>query len=53
MAPLAGALIGVNILSITDKVDITEWPKGNRTILEIRIATVIGISLIKDSLVEH
>ena len=48
-APLAGALIGASILSISGKVDIAEWPIGTRTILEIGIGTVIGTSLTKDS----
>ena len=51
-AHLAGALIGASILSISHKVDIAEWPNGTRTILEIGIATVIGTSLTKDSLVD-
>ena len=41
-APLAGALIGASILSISSKIDIEEWPIGTRTILEIGISTVIG-----------
>ena len=51
-APLAGALIGASILSISGKVDTAEWPIGTRTILEIGIGTVIGTSLTKDSLVD-
>ena len=51
-APLAGALIGASILSISGKVDIAVWPIGTRTILEIGIGTVIGTSLTKDSLVD-
>ena len=51
-APLAGALIGASILSISGKVDAAIWPNGTRTILEIGIGTVIGSSLTKDSLVE-
>ena len=51
-APLAGALIGASILSISGKVDIAEWPIGTRTILEIGIGTVIGTSLTKDSMVD-
>ena len=31
-APLAGALIGSSILSISGKVDIADWPIGTRTI---------------------
>ena len=51
-APLAAALIGASVLSISGKVDIAEWPIGTRTILEIGIGTVIGTSLTKDSLVD-
>jgi membrane AbrB-like protein len=51
-APLAGALIGVSILSISGKVEAAVWPNGTRTILEIGIGTVIGTSLTKESLVE-
>ena len=51
-APLAGALIGASVLSISGKVGIAEWPIGTRTILEIGIGTVIGTSLTKDSLVD-
>ncbi len=51
-APLAGALIGASILSISGKVETAAWPNGTRTILEIGIGTVIGTSLTKDSLVE-
>ena len=51
-SPLAGALIGASLLSISGKVNIADWPIGTRTILEIGIGTVIGTSLTKDSLVE-
>ena len=51
-APLAGALIGASILSISGKVDAAIWPNGTRTILEIGIGTVIGTSLTKNSLIE-
>tara|TARA_B100001109_G_scaffold218750_1_gene188984 strand:+ start:153 stop:665 length:513 start_codon:yes stop_codon:yes gene_type:complete len=51
-APLAGALIGASIVSISGKIDIAEWPIGTRTILEIGIGTVIGTSLTKESLVD-
>ena len=51
-APLAGALLGASILSISGKLEAAEWPNGTRTILEIGIGTVIGTSLTKDSLVE-
>ena len=51
-APLAGALIGASLLSISGKIESAEWPIGTRTVLEIGIGTVIGTSLTKDSLVE-
>ena len=51
-APLAGALFGASILSVSGKVEAAAWPNGTRTILEIGIGTVIGTSLTKDSLVE-
>ena len=51
-APLAGALLGASIISISGKVDLSEWPIGTRTILEIGIGTVIGTSLTKESLVD-
>ncbi len=51
-APLAGALIGASLLSISGKIPIAEWPNGTRTLLEIGIGTVIGTSLTKDSLVD-
>ena len=47
-APLAGALIGASILSISGQVDSASWPNGTRTILEIGI----GTSLTKSPLVE-
>ncbi len=49
-APLAGALLGASILSISGKIEVANWPVGTRTILEIGIGTVIGTSLTKDSL---
>ena len=51
-APLAGALIGTSLLSISGKISIAEWPNGTRTILEIAIGTVIGTSLTKESLMD-
>ena len=51
-APLAGALIGASLVSVSDKVAIAEWPNGTRTILEIGIGTVIGTTLTKDSLID-
>ncbi len=50
-APLAGALIGASLLSISGKIETAQWPNGTRTLLEIAIGTVIGTSLTRDSLV--
>ena len=43
-APLAGALIGASILSISGKVGVADWPISTRTVLEIGIGTVIAVS---------
>ena len=51
-APLAGALLGASILSLSGKIEVANWPVGTRTILEIGIGTVIATSLTKDSLNE-
>tara|TARA_B100001778_G_C18210181_1_gene459659 strand:- start:40 stop:552 length:513 start_codon:yes stop_codon:yes gene_type:complete len=51
-APLAGALIGASIMSVSGKIETATWPNGTRTLLEIGIGTVIGTSLTKYSLVE-
>ena len=49
-APLAGALLGASIVSVSGKIPIADWPIGTRTLLEIGIGTVIGTSLTKDSI---
>ena len=49
-APLAGALLGASIVSVSGKIPIADWPSGTRTLLEIGIGTVIGTSLTKDSI---
>ena len=49
-APLAGALIGASIVSISGKLPVADWPNGTRTLLEIFIGTVIGTTLTKDSI---
>ena len=51
-APLAGALIGASLLSISGKIETANWPSGTRTLLEIGIGTVIGTSLTKESFIE-
>ena len=49
-APLAGALLGAGLLSMSGKLEIASWPTGTRTALEIGIGTVIGTGLTRASL---
>ena len=49
-APLAGALLGAGIVSMSGKLEIAAWPSGTRTTLEIGIGVVIGTSLTRASL---
>jgi membrane AbrB-like protein len=49
-APLAGALLGAGIVSMSGRVEIAQWPDGTRTALEIGIGVVIGTSLTRSSL---
>ena len=51
-APLAGALLGAGLLSMSGKLDMACWPSGTRTALEIGIGTVIGTSLTRASLTQ-
>ena len=51
-APLAGALLGAGLLSMSGKLDMACWPSGTRTALEIGIGTVIGTGLTRASLTE-
>ncbi|MCH9714279.1 MAG: AbrB family transcriptional regulator [Cyanobacteria bacterium] len=44
-APLAGALLGAGLVSLSGQVESTTWPAGTRTVLEIAIGTVIGSGL--------
>ena len=44
-APLAGALLGAGLLSMSGRLEPAQWPVGTRTLLEIAIGTVIGTSL--------
>ena len=46
-APLAGALIGASILSISGKVGVAEWPNGTRTLLEVGIGPLLELALPK------
>ncbi|MFL0754531.1 MAG: AbrB family transcriptional regulator [Prochlorococcus sp.] len=49
-APLAGALLGAGLVSMSGRLDIAEWPIGTRTAIEIGIGTVIGTGLTKTTL---
>jgi membrane AbrB-like protein len=44
-APLAGALIGAALVSMSGRLELAQWPQGTRTALEIGIGTVIGTGL--------
>ena len=49
-APLAGALLGAGIVSMSGHLEPAIWPPGTRTVLEIGIGTVIGTGLTRASL---
>ena len=48
-APLAGALLGAGLLSMSGRLESADWPSGTRTVLEIGIGTVIGTGLTRAS----
>ena len=49
-APLAGALLGAALVSMSGRIEVAQWPSGTRTALEIGIGTVIGTGLTRASL---
>lgn len=51
-APLAGAILGAALVSVSGKLSVAEWPNGTRTALEIGIGTVIGTGLTASALGE-
>ena len=51
-APLAGALLGAALASLSGRLDVASWPTGTRTGLEIAIGTVIGTALTASALSE-
>ena len=51
-APLAGALIGAGLVSMSGRLELAQWPVGTRTLLEIGIGTVIGTGLTASALSE-
>lgn len=51
-APLAGALLGAAVVSLSGRLEAAQWPLGTRTALEIGIGTVIGTGLTGTALTE-
>jgi membrane AbrB-like protein len=51
-APLAGALLGAALVSMSGRLEVAQWPIGTRTLLEIGIGTVIGTGLTAATLME-
>ena len=51
-APLAGALLGAALVSMSGRLEVAQWPVGTRTVLEIAIGTVIGTGLTADAVAE-
>ncbi len=51
-APIAGALLGAGLLSMSGHFEPVQWPPGTKTVLQIGIGTVIGTGLTKESLVQ-
>jgi membrane AbrB-like protein len=51
-APLAGALLGAALVSMSGRLEVAQWPVGTRTVLEIAIGTVIGTGLTAATLLQ-
>jgi membrane AbrB-like protein len=51
-APLAGALLGAALVSLSGRLEPASWPAGTRTALEIAIGTVIGTTMTAPVLIE-
>ena len=51
-APLAGAILGAGLLSISGLLEIAEWPPGTKTALGIGVGTVIGTGINRETLGE-
>ena len=49
-APLAGAILGAGLLSISGLLQIAEWPPGTKTALGIGVGTVIGTGINRETL---
>ena len=51
-APLAGAILGAGLLSISGQFEVAEWPIGTKTALGIGVGTVIGTGINRETLGE-
>ena len=49
-APLAGAILGAGLLSISGQFEVAEWPIGTKTALGIGVGTVIGTGITRETL---
>ena len=49
-APLAGAILGAGLLSISGQLELAEWPLGTKTALGIGVGTVIGTGINRETL---
>ena len=49
-APLAGAILGAGLLSISGQLEVAEWPMGTKTALGIGVGTVIGTGITRETL---
>ncbi len=49
-APLAGAILGAGLLSISGQLEVAEWPLGTKTALGIGVGTVIGTGITKETI---
>ena len=49
-APLAGAILGAGLLSISGLLEVAAWPPGTKTALGIGVGTVIGTGINRETL---
>ncbi len=49
-APLAGAILGAGLLSISGHLEVADWPMGTKTALGIGVGTVIGTGITRETL---
>ena len=49
-APLAGAILGAGLLSISGQLEVAAWPLNTKTALGIGVGTVIGTGITRETL---